>query len=123
MQNYDSLGKIFRDFRINRSISLKQIADENISISQISRFERGETDISLARFLKLMENMHVVSSQYWNQIHGFTAEDARRDEEGLQTMRTLGRNMAWLLKAIENSDRSGIARPVQEENIHTNFIR
>ena len=71
----------------------------------------------------LMENMHVVSSQYWNQIHGFTAEDARRDEEGLQTMRTLGRNMAWLLKAIENSDRSGIARPVQEENIHTNFIR
>ena len=70
MQNYDSLGKIFRDFRINRSISLKQIADENISISQISRFERGETDISLARFLKLMENMHVEMSEFMDAVHG-----------------------------------------------------
>ena len=47
----------------------------------------------------LMTNMHVVSSQYWNQIHGFIAEEARQDEEGLQTMRTLGANMAYLLKA------------------------
>lgn len=48
----------------------------------------------------LMENMIVVGSQYWNQVHGFTPDDVRKDEEGLQTMRTLGQNMAWVLKSI-----------------------
>ena len=71
----------------------------------------------------LMTNMHVVASQYWNQIHGHTAEEARQDEEGLQTMRTLGRNMAWLLKAIEKGDEAGVERPVHEPMIPTNFIR
>lgn len=71
----------------------------------------------------LMTNMHVVSSQYWNQIHGFTAEEARRDEEGLQTMRTLGTNMAYLLKAGAAADEAGVARPVYEEVRLTNFIR
>lgn len=70
----------------------------------------------------LMENMHVVSSQYWNQVHGSTAEDVRKDIEGLQTMRTLARNMLWLLKAIDSGDREGIARPVHEEKTFTNFI-
>ena len=71
----------------------------------------------------LMTNMHVVASQYWNQIHGHTAEEARQDEEGLQTMRTLGRNMAWLLKAIEKGEEAGVERPVHEPMIPTNFIR
>ena len=70
----------------------------------------------------LMENMQVVGSQYWNQIHGFTAEEARQDAEGLQTMRTLGQNMAWLLKAIECSAANGIAKPAHEEKTFTNFI-
>lgn len=47
-----------------------------------------------------ISNMPIVSSQYWNQVHGFTPEDVMKDEEGLQTMRTLGENMAWLLKCI-----------------------
>ena len=71
----------------------------------------------------LMTNVHVVASQYWNQIHGHTAEEARQDEEGLQTMRTLGRNMAWLLKAIEKGEEAGVERPVHEPMIPTNFIR
>ncbi|MBR1599535.1 MAG: flavodoxin family protein [Lachnospiraceae bacterium] len=70
----------------------------------------------------LMENMHVVSSQYWNQVHGFTAEDVKKDEEGLQTMRTLGQNIAWLLKSIEIGAKNGVDRPVHEDNIYTNFI-
>ena len=44
--------------------------------------------------------MPVVSSQYWNQVHGNTPEEAKQDLEGMQTMRTLGNNMAWLLKCI-----------------------
>ena len=70
----------------------------------------------------LMENMHIVSSQYWNQVHGFTPEDVRKDEEGLQTMRTLGRNIVWLIKLIEKGENSGLAVPTHEEKVFTNFI-
>ena len=70
----------------------------------------------------LMENMHVVSSQYWNQVHGFTPEDVKKDEEGLQTMRTLGQNIVWLLKSIEVGAKNGVERPEHEDSIYTNFI-
>ena len=71
----------------------------------------------------LMENMHVVSSQYWNQVHGRTPDDVRKDAEGLQTMRTLAQNMAWLLKSIESGAQNGVGRPTHEEKTFTNFIR
>lgn len=71
----------------------------------------------------LMTNMHVVSSQYWNQIHGFIAEEAKQDEEGLQTMRMLGANMAYLLKAGETAENAGITKPEYEDVTFTNFIR
>ncbi len=67
--------------------------------------------------------MPIVSSQYWNQVHGSCPDDVRQDEEGLQTMRTLARNMAWLLKCIEIGRISGIAAPEREPVIRTNFIR
>ena len=70
----------------------------------------------------LMTNMTVVSSQYWNQVHGFSADDVRKDEEGLQTMRTLARNMVWLLKAIDCGAQNGINKPVHEAKTYTNFI-
>lgn len=44
--------------------------------------------------------MPIIVSQYWNSVHGFTPNDVRKDKEGLQTMRVLGQNMAWLLKCI-----------------------
>lgn len=64
--------------------------------------------------------MPIVSSNYWNEVHGSKAEDVAKDEEGCQTMRILGRNMAWLLKCIH---QSGIAVPEMEKKIKTNFIR
>ena len=70
----------------------------------------------------LMENMTVVSSQYWNQVHGFTADDVRKDVEGLQTMRTLGQNMVWLLKVMEAGEQNGVVKPVHEVKTFTNFI-
>lgn len=66
--------------------------------------------------------MPVVSSQYWNMIHGSTAEDARKDAEGMQTMRTLGLNMAWLLRCIELGKEHGCPFPQQEKVIYTNFM-
>ena len=67
--------------------------------------------------------MPVVSSQYWNQVHGFTPDDVRKDEEGLQIMRTLARNMAWMLKCIEYGKSNGINIPEREPGIASNFIR
>ncbi len=69
-----------------------------------------------------INNMPVVGSNYWNEIHGNTAEEALQDEEGLQTMRILGNNMAWLLKCIEMGKNAGL-EPVRERKIMTNFIR
>lgn len=69
-----------------------------------------------------INNMPVVSSQYWNNVHGFTPDDVRKDIEGLQIMRTLGRNMAWLLKCIELGKQNGLNRPENEEIIYTNFM-
>lgn len=69
-----------------------------------------------------ISNMPIVSSQYWNQVHGFTPEDVLKDEEGLQTMRTLGENMAWLLKCIEAGRKLEVNKPVYENKIMTNFI-
>ena len=70
-----------------------------------------------------INSMPVVSSQYWNQVHGNTPEEVRRDLEGLQIMCTLGRNMAWLLKCIDLGRANGIQLPPQEERVATNFIR
>ena len=67
-----------------------------------------------------MMNMPLVSSQYWNMVYGQTPGQAALDEEGLQTMRTLGRNMAWMLKKL-NSGSDG--RPAAEQRVWTNFIR
>lgn len=70
-----------------------------------------------------ISSMPVVSSQYWNQVHGSTPDDVRQDAEGMQTMRTLARNMAWLLKCIEAGRTQGIEFPQPEPIIRTNFIR
>ena len=68
-------------------------------------------------------NMPVVSSNYWNNIHGKVADEAKQDLEGLQTMRNLARNMVWILRCIEAGKQKGIEAPQQEARIYTNFIR
>ena len=70
-----------------------------------------------------INHMPVVSSQYWNMVHGNTPEEVKQDEEGLQTMRTLGNNMAWLIKCIEAGKKAGITFPEREPAIKTNYIR
>lgn len=68
-------------------------------------------------------SMNVIGSQYWNQVHGSCPEDVKKDEEGLQTMRTLGENMAWALKNRKAGIEAGIETPEYEAKIHTSFIR
>ena len=85
---------------------------------------RGGASAAFDRLNKYfgISNMHIVGSQYWNQVHGFTPEDVYRDKEGLQTMRTLAQNMAWLLQNIQNGKLQGIQLPQYEKRIATHFI-
>lgn len=71
----------------------------------------------LNKYFTIM-NMPLVSSQYWNMVYGQTPGQASQDEEGMQTMRTLARNMAWMVKRLNGSEC-----PMQEQRVWTNFIR
>lgn len=70
-----------------------------------------------------ISGMPMVPSQYWNSVHGVSAEQAPCDEEGMQTMRTLANNMTWMLKCIEAGKNAGITFPEKEKPLRTNFIR
>ncbi len=83
---------------------------------------RGGASSSFDRLNKYftINQMPVISSQYWNSVHGNTPEEVEQDLEGLQIMRTLGNNMAWMLKTMNDSNHV-ITR--EKERIATNFIR
>lgn len=86
---------------------------------------RGGSTAALDQLNKYftIAEMPVVSSQYWNMVHGNTPDEVRQDLEGMQVMRTLGKNMAWLLRCIEAGKAAGIPLPQREKRIGTNFIR
>lgn len=69
-----------------------------------------------------ISGMPVVSSQYWNMVHGNSPEEVKQDLEGMQTMRTLGKNMAFLMKSIQLGKQQ-FGLPEKEAHIFTNFIR
>lgn len=70
-----------------------------------------------------ISQMPIAGSTYWNMVHGRIPGEARLDAEGLQTMRNLARNMAWMLKCFEKGRESGILLPAAERGDTTNFIR
>ena len=85
---------------------------------------RGGTTAAFDRLNKYftISEMPIVSSRYWNMVHGHSAEDVMQDEEGVQIMRILGRNMAFLMRAIAaERERNGL--PEKEVTKYTNFIR
>jgi multimeric flavodoxin WrbA len=91
----------------------------------VASARRGGTTASLDVLNKYftISEMPVVSSSYWNMVHGNTPEEVMQDEEGLQSMRNLGRNMAWLLKCIALGKMHDIHIPQSEHKYRTNFIR
>ena len=70
-----------------------------------------------------ISQMPVVSSRYWNMVHGAAPEQVAEDKEGLQTMRILGRNMAYMLKCLEAGQKAGVELPSREPVVFTNFVR
>lgn len=91
----------------------------------IAAARRAGTTASLDVILKYftINQMPVVSSTYWNMIHGMNREDVDHDLEGLQTMRNLAKNMAWLVKAIDMAKKAGLADPDIDKSQKTNFVR
>lgn len=102
----------------NRAFYMKPAA----AVVSVRRAGTTATFDQLNKYFTIQE-MPVVSSRYWNMIHGANAEQARQDAEGLYTMRVLGRNMAYLLRCQEAARKAGVALPEQETPVFTNFIR
>lgn len=94
----------------------------NKPAAAVASCRRGGASATFDRLNKYftINQMPVVSSQYWNSIHGNSAEEAKQDLEGLQIMRTLGNNMAWMIKTMKNSKEEF---PQRENRIATSFIR
>ena len=102
----------------NNAFYLKPAA----AVTSARRAGTTATFDQMNKYFTLMQ-MPIISSSYWNNVHGHTPDDVRKDLEGMQIMRILGRNMAWFLKCKEAGLKAGIPFPQQEESISTNFIR
>lgn len=96
--DYKNLGETFKLFRMNHNLSLKQIADENLSASQISRFERGETELTASKLFTALDHMHVEVGEFMDEVRGhqrtetirfmsrLTELEYRRDADGFRKL-------------------------------------
>lgn len=93
--------------------------------SVVTSCRRAGSTATLDQLLKYPEinEMPIVNGQYWSMVHGNTPDEVAQDLEGLQTMRAIGKNMAWLLKCIDAGKNAGIEKPVPAEKVRTSFIR
>lgn len=105
---YSTMGTVDKTMKVGAAVVSSRRAGSTSAMDEINKYFT-------------MNSMPVVSSTYWNEVHGFTAADVERDLEGLQTMRNLGRNMAFLIKAIHDRRQTeGI--PAQEHGCFTSFM-
>ncbi len=106
-------------------IQLMSVLDrEKIALmpaASIASARRAGTTCTLDQLNKFftIAQMPIVSSQYWSMVHGSSAEDVKKDEEGLQTMRIIAKNMAYIIKAFKLSN---LEKPKLEKKLRTNFI-
>ena len=104
---YSTSGTIDKTMKIGAAILSSRRAGSTSAFDEINKYFT-------------ISAMPIASSTYWNEVHGFTAEDVEADLEGLQTMRNLGRNIAFLTKAITHA-KSGAGIPKQERSSFTSF--
>lgn len=106
---YSTMGFVNTTMKVGAAVISSRRAGSTSAMDEINKYFT-------------MNSMPVVSSTYWNEVHGFTAEDVEKDLEGLQTMRNLGRNTAFLVKAIKAQKDEEGGMPKQEHDKFTNFI-
>lgn len=105
---YSTMGAFDKTMKVGAAVISSRRAGSTSAFDEINKYFT-------------ISSMPIVSSTYWNEVHGYTASDVERDKEGLQTMRNLGRNMAFLIKAIAASkEKNGL--PEQERNYFTSFL-
>lgn len=104
--------------RVFYSLGGKAVADKPAAAIVSCRRSGSTATFQCLNQFFTIRNMPVVSSQYWNAVHGNNPEEVAKDLEGLQTMRTLGKNMAFLVKALAKEEK-----PIREKGVYTNFIR
>ena len=94
-------------------------------VSSIAVARRAGTTAAIDDINKyfLLNRMPIVSSCYWNEIHGVAPEQVHRDEEGVCILKSLATNMAWLLKCIDVASKHGVNLPLESQKTMTNFIR
>lgn len=116
------IGFMDRVFFTDQQAGLKCFAFKPAAVIVSAR--RAGTTAALDEMNKylLYAQMPIASSRYWNMVHGQTPEQVYKDEEGIQIMRVLGNNLAWLLKCIESGKKTGVELPEQEDRVNTNFI-
>lgn len=111
------LDRLFVSYPKRKTLNLKAAA----AISSSRRAGNLTTNDAISKFFSI-SGMTIITSTYWNDAHGNSPEEVREDEEGLQTMRNLGRNMAYYLKLRELAEEKGLPEPEIEKAYHTNFI-
>lgn len=105
---YSTSGVVDKTMKVGASVISSRRAGSTSAMDEINKYFS-------------ISSMPIVSSTYWNEVHGFTKEHVEKDLEGLQTMRNLGKNMAFLIKAI-NSLESKEGLPQQERGAFTPFF-
>ena len=101
----------------------KSFANKPAAAVAVARRAGTTATIDIINKYFTINNMPVISSCYWNMVFGSNGEQAEHDLEGLQTMRTLGENMAWIIKCIDAGKKAGVSLPKTEDKIKTNFIK
>ena len=112
------LDRFFYSYPGKNSLNMKAAA----AISSSRRAGNLTSNDMITKFFSI-SGMPVITSTYWNDPHGFSGEDALKDEEAMQTLRNLGRNMAYYLKMRELAKENGLSEPEIEKKYSTHFIR
>lgn len=103
--------------------SKKAFAFKPVASICVARRGGTSTTFDVLNKYATITNMILIGSSYWNNVFGCQKKEALKDEEGLQVMRNLARNMAWILNCIQAGKEKGIEKPKVEHQYHTNFIR
>lgn len=122
--HYAGMSAVLKSF-MDHFFFLNSAALANKPAAAVVSCRRGGATAALEQISQYFQNnnMPIVTAQYWNMIHGNTPAEVAQDAEGLLTMRTLGNNMAWLIKCIAAGHEAGIDVPQREPRQRTNFIR
>ncbi len=120
-------GRIFSflDRHFTATAKTKYMKHFSSSGCGVAVARRGGTTAALDALNKYfgIAQMPVAGSTYWNMVHGLYAEEAPQDEEGMQTMRNLARNMVWMMRCFSEGKRNGVPYPQTETSACTNFIK